>query len=85
MADKEIGTEPITEVLTFNVSDSSGNILPNQILSVVIEPVDNRAPAVFVGSTVQVLCCIIDLHFHSAFDSGFLSIISQVILINKNC
>ena len=54
MADKEIGSEPITEVLTFNVSDSRGNILPNQILSVVIEPVDNRAPAVTIGSPIQV-------------------------------
>ena len=58
MSDKEIGSEPITEVLTFNVSDSNKNILPNQILSIVIEPVDNKAPVVNVGTGIQVFFLI---------------------------
>ncbi|VDI42839.1 Hypothetical predicted protein [Mytilus galloprovincialis] len=55
MADKEIGSEPVSDILSFNVTDSSGNILPNQVLSVTIEPVDNRAPVVTIDEGGEVL------------------------------
>ena len=53
-ADAEIGKRPVTEILTFNVTDSSGNVVPNQVLTVVIQPDDNQPPLVKVLSGVQV-------------------------------
>ena len=44
----------MTEILTFNVTDSSGNVVPNQVLTVVIQPDDNQPPMVKVKSGVQV-------------------------------
>ncbi|XP_069123568.1 extracellular matrix organizing protein FRAS1-like [Argopecten irradians] len=53
-SDREIGSQPITEVLVFNVSDTSGNMLNNQILSVIIQPVDNQEPLVKFGPEIQI-------------------------------
>lgn len=53
-ADKEIGIQPITEILVLNVTDSRQNLLPNQVLSIVVEPVDNQPPSVVVGEGIQV-------------------------------
>lgn len=59
-ADKEIGIQPITEVLVLNVTDSKQNLLPNQVLSIVVEPVDNQPPSVVVGEDIKV--CFLHLH-----------------------
>ncbi|KAK3090989.1 hypothetical protein FSP39_016284, partial [Pinctada imbricata] len=53
-AEKEIGVQLVTETLVFNVSDSSLNVLPNQILTIIISPVDNQPPVVTVGSSLMV-------------------------------
>ncbi|XP_041363241.1 extracellular matrix organizing protein FRAS1-like isoform X2 [Gigantopelta aegis] len=53
-AEEEIGSQPITELLYFNVSDSSRNLLPNQVLSVFITPHDNQSPVVAVGPDIKV-------------------------------
>ncbi|KAK7498552.1 hypothetical protein BaRGS_00010212, partial [Batillaria attramentaria] len=53
-ADSEIGSKAVTELLYFNVSDASRNLLPSQVLSVLITPVDNQAPIVTVGPDLQV-------------------------------
>lgn len=55
VADSEIGTKAVTELLYFNVSDASRNLLPSQVMSVLIIPVDNQAPLVTVGADQQVL------------------------------
>ena len=56
LADAEIGKKAVTEILTFNVTDSSENVVPNQVLTVVIQPDDNQPPMVKVKSGVQVSC-----------------------------
>ncbi|XP_070544831.1 extracellular matrix organizing protein FRAS1-like [Ptychodera flava] len=48
-SESEIGYQPITDRITFNVTDGNGNILPNQVLSVTITPVNNQPPVVTVG------------------------------------
>ncbi|KAL3876627.1 hypothetical protein ACJMK2_034445 [Sinanodonta woodiana] len=53
-SDKEIGQKSVTEILAFNVTDSSNNSLPNQVFTVLIEPVDNQPPRVRVGPKVLV-------------------------------
>jgi hypothetical protein len=46
VADGEIGTKAVTELLYFNVSDSSRNLLPSQVMSVLVLPADNQSPVV---------------------------------------
>lgn len=62
-ADKEIGIQPITEILVLNVTDSKQNLLPNQVLSIVVEPVDNQPPSVVVGEDIKVCFLIFSLMF----------------------
>ena len=54
LADSEIGKKPVTEILTFNVTDSSRNVVPDQVLTVVIQPDDNQPPVVEVLSGIKV-------------------------------
>ncbi|XP_053388167.1 extracellular matrix organizing protein FRAS1-like isoform X2 [Mercenaria mercenaria] len=54
LADSEIGDKAVSEVLTFNVTDTSGNVLPSQTLTVLIEPDNNLPPRVKVISGVKV-------------------------------
>ncbi|XP_052791092.1 extracellular matrix organizing protein FRAS1-like isoform X2 [Mya arenaria] len=54
LADSEIGQSHITEILIFNVSDISGNILPSQTLTVLIEPDNNLPPKVEVTKKLKV-------------------------------
>ncbi|GFO33129.1 extracellular matrix protein fras1 [Plakobranchus ocellatus] len=54
LSDQEIGSRAVTELVYVNVSDASGNVLPSQILAVVILPVDNLAPTVVLGPSLQV-------------------------------
>ena len=54
VADGEIGSKAVTELLYVNVSDASRNLLPSQMLSVLITPVDSQPPVVTVGPDVQV-------------------------------
>ncbi|XP_076458587.1 LOW QUALITY PROTEIN: extracellular matrix organizing protein FRAS1-like [Babylonia areolata] len=49
IADGEIGLKPVTELLHFNVTDSSRNLLPSQVLAVLITPVDNQPPHLSVS------------------------------------
>ena len=51
----------MTELLYFNVSDSSRNLLPNQVLSVFITPQDNQSPMVAVGPDIEVITVVTDL------------------------
>ena len=44
----------MTEILTFNVTDSSRNVVPDQVLTVVIQPDDNQPPVVEVLSGIEV-------------------------------
>ena len=44
----------MTEILTFNVTDSSRNVVPKQVLTVVIQPDDNQPPVVEVKSGMEV-------------------------------
>ncbi|XP_035826399.1 extracellular matrix protein FRAS1 [Aplysia californica] len=53
-AEQEIGPRALTELVYVNVTDASGNLLPSQILSVLITPVDNLAPVVVVGPLLKV-------------------------------
>ena len=54
VADGEIGSKAVTELLYFNVSDASRNLLPSQVMSVLIIPVDNQPPVVTVGPDLEV-------------------------------
>lgn len=54
LADSEIGEKAVTEVLTFNVTDTSGNVLPSQTLAVLIEPDNNLPPRVKVTPGIKV-------------------------------
>ena len=44
----------MTEVLTFNVSDTSSNVLPSQTLTLHIDPDNNQAPKVNVVGKMEV-------------------------------
>ncbi|XP_064121126.1 extracellular matrix organizing protein FRAS1-like isoform X1 [Macrobrachium nipponense] len=50
----EIGPEDVTENLIFNVTDSSNNVLSNQVLKVLIQSVDNEAPEVGISGHLLV-------------------------------
>lgn len=54
VANGEIGNKSLKEVLYFNISDASHNVLPSQVLSVLITAVDNQPPVVQVGPAVEV-------------------------------
>ncbi|ESO99609.1 hypothetical protein LOTGIDRAFT_173674 [Lottia gigantea] len=53
-ADSEIGNKAITELIYFNVTDLSRNLLPSQILSVLILPLNDQTPMVTVGPNIEV-------------------------------
>ena len=63
LADTEIGVSAVTDVLTFNISDKIGNVLPEQTLTVLIQPDNNLPPRVKVVSDLKVsgnnvfMCC----------------------------
>ena len=54
VADGEIGSKAVTELLYFNVSDASRNLLPSQVMSVLILPVNNQPPVVTVAHDLEV-------------------------------
>ena len=54
LADSEIGQQSVTEVLTFNVSDTSSNVLPSQTLTLHIDPDNNQAPKVNIVGKMEV-------------------------------
>ncbi|XP_048248290.1 extracellular matrix organizing protein FRAS1-like isoform X2 [Haliotis rufescens] len=51
---EEIGSRSLTELVYFNITDSSRNLLPSQVLSVLITPTDNQSPLVSVGPDLKV-------------------------------
>ncbi|XP_077999737.1 extracellular matrix organizing protein FRAS1-like [Glandiceps talaboti] len=53
-SENEIGSQPITDRIIFNISDTHGNILPNQVLSITVTPVNNQPPVVKVGHGIVV-------------------------------
>ncbi|KAL5018410.1 hypothetical protein ScPMuIL_004132 [Solemya velum] len=53
-ADREVGNQPIRDVMSFNVSDSNGNVLPSQAFTALIEPKDNQSPRVHLGPEIEV-------------------------------
>ncbi|KAH3869870.1 hypothetical protein DPMN_033043, partial [Dreissena polymorpha] len=54
LADSEVGINFVSEVMTFNVSDLSGNILPSQTLYVLVEPVNNVPPKAQIVGDLKV-------------------------------
>lgn len=54
----EVGSNPLTDELHFSVTDSSGNKLENQLLTITITPGENQPPVVSVGNGITVCCSI---------------------------
>jgi hypothetical protein len=53
-AEQEIGSQSLTDILYLNVTDPAGNLLPNQVFSVVVTPLNNQPPTVTTGDTLTV-------------------------------
>ena len=55
VAEGEIGSQAVTDLLLFNVSDASGNVLVKQVFPVTVTPVNDQPPSVTVdGSGITV-------------------------------
>ncbi|CAG5116316.1 unnamed protein product, partial [Candidula unifasciata] len=54
IADTELGLKSVSELVYVNISDSSGNVLPNQIISLHILPMDNLPPTFITGAHMEV-------------------------------
>ncbi|XP_038060993.1 extracellular matrix protein FRAS1-like [Patiria miniata] len=55
VAEGEIGSQAVTDLLFFNVSDASGNILVKQVFPVTVTPVNDQPPSVTVNGDGIVL------------------------------
>jgi len=50
----EIGSDALIEYIYFDINDKVGNLLPNQLLTVNVEPVNNQPPSVKVSPSVKI-------------------------------
>ncbi len=50
----EIGSDALIEYIYFDINDKEGNLLPNQLLTVNVEPVNNQPPSVKVVQSVKI-------------------------------